>query len=392
MSGFSMADELRKQLGGVSESDTMLEVPVESIVSNPKNFYPRPEGSAMTALMESIEANGLLEPPTVVPAGNGTYRLISGHSRMAAIRQLRNLDHARVTMTHRWDRVLCRVLEPMSEEAELTAVIEANRQRVKSPALLADEAARLEAAYVKRQQAGEQLPGGIRAAVAKALQINATKVSNLKAIKAGIKVPGIIRRWEQDELPEAAALVIARMDIDRQYRLLDWIIDNDKSWSIRDVQLFDNIWTLCRHDCPDTAGLCPNAERMVRDKLRGGEFKCVGCCDRCRDRDACSTCCDFVRAKRPAAPEPEPAEPAPVAAPKEPPEGQLMICGWMPGGTTPAEPGEFAVLLDLGGEEPHRKFMRWTGTDWTFMNGTRTAIGPTWWLRLPPVPEEGVTP
>lgn len=367
-----------------SDVEGMREIPVENIADNPKNFYPAPDTKARRALMESIEANGLLEPPTVVPAGDGTYRLISGHSRMAAIRRLRNQDQSRATVTHRWDRVLCRVLEPMSEEAELAAVIEANRQRVKSPALLADEAARLEAAYIKRQEAGEQLPGGIRAAVAQALRINATKVSNLKAIRAGLKVPGIIARWERDELPEAAALVIARMDVDQQYRLTDWIIDSGKSWNIRDVQVFKNLWPLCRHDCPETAGLCPNAERMVRDKLRGGEFHCAGCCDRCRDRETCKTVCDYCKPSNPAT---EPEAPSPL--PMEQPEGQLVICGWMPGGTTPAEPGEFAVLLDLGGEEPHRKFMRWTGADWTFMNGTRTAIGPTWWLRLPPVPEKG---
>lgn len=390
MSGFSMADELRKQLGGVSDSDTMLEIPVGSIVSNPKNFYPRPDGAAMTALMESIEANGLLEPPTVVPVGDGTYRLISGHSRMSAIRRLRDQDQSRAAVTHRWDRVLCRVLEPMSEDAELAAVIEANRQRVKSPALLADEAARLEAAYVKRQEAGEQLPGGIRAAVAKTLQINATKVSNLKAIKAGLKVPGIVRRWEENELPEAAALVIARMDIDRQYRLVDWITNNGKSWTINDVRLFDRIWTLCRHDCPETAGLCPHAERMVRDKLRGEEFKCAGCCDWCLYQDTCSTCCDFIRAKRPTAPEPEPEKPTPAKQP----EGQLVICGWMPGGTNPGiESGLCVGLMRLSPEHPPTpKVLWWDGAlgIWKFnARGERVRLEPEGWLRLPPLPEEG---
>lgn len=377
------ADTLR----AASESDAMMEIPVESIVDNPRNFYPRPDAEARTALMESIEANGLLEPPTVVPAEGGKYRLISGHSRMGAIRQLRTRDHVNVKTAHRWDTVLCRVLEPMSEDAELAAVIEANRQRVKSPALLADEAARLEAAYIKRQEAGEQLPGGIRAAVARALQVNQTKVSNLKSIKAGLKVPGIIARWEADELPEAAALLIAKMDINTQYRLLDWIIDNHKSWSINDVRLFGNIWALCEHLCPNTAGLCPNAERIIRDKLKGGAFRCGGCCAHCLSQKTCSTCCDYVRAHRPTAPEPEPEAPAPL--PTEPPECQTVLSLWMPDGTTPAEPGEFAVLVDLDAGRLHRKFMKWNGSCWTFMNETKVEIAPTWWLRLPPVPEKG---
>ena len=73
---------------GVPESGTTLEIAVDDIVDNPRNFYPRPDNAALAELMESIRANGLLEPPTVVAAGEGKYRLISGHSRLAAIRSM----------------------------------------------------------------------------------------------------------------------------------------------------------------------------------------------------------------------------------------------------------------------------------------------------------------
>lgn len=365
-----------------SDSDTMLELPVDQIRDNPRNFYPRPDTPALTALRESIEANGLLEPPTVVPTGEGTYRLISGHSRMAAIRQLRNEDHCRVHMTSRWDTVLCRVLDPMDPATELTAVIEANRQRVKTPALLATEAEQLAEAYTRRQEAGEKLPDTVRSMVAEALQINRTKVSNLKTIREGLKVPGIRERWERDELPEAAALIIAKMDINTQYRLLDWVIGNGKSWSISDVKLFDSIWSCCEHRCPETAGLCPHAEAIIHDKLRGGAFNCGGCCKKCLSAGTCRTVCDFCR---PAAPEPETAPQLPT----EPPEGQLVIAGWMPGGTTPAEPGTFAALIDMGNGALHHKFFCWDGAAWTFLGGVKATVTPVWWLRLPPVPEKG---
>lgn len=39
-------------------------------------------------------------------------------------------------------------------------------------------------------------------------------------------------------MPEAAALEIARMDDNTQYRLLDWMIDNGKPWAIKNVQEF----------------------------------------------------------------------------------------------------------------------------------------------------------
>ena len=42
----------------------------------------------MTELMDSIQANGLLEPLTVLADG-GRYRLVSGHNRLTALRRLR---------------------------------------------------------------------------------------------------------------------------------------------------------------------------------------------------------------------------------------------------------------------------------------------------------------
>lgn len=221
---------------GVPELDTTREIAVTDIFDNPLNFYPKPDKGKLGELMDSIRANGMLEPPTVVPAGNGKYRLISGHSRMEAVRALSiYLDRQ---IADRFQTVMCRVLPSMTPEQEECAVIEANRQRVKSPALLAEEAERLTKIYIKRREAGEELPGRIRDRVAEAMQVNKTKLANLSAIKRGLKVPGIVRKWEAGDIPEAAALEIARMDDETQYRLLDWVIDNRRSYTIKDVQEF----------------------------------------------------------------------------------------------------------------------------------------------------------
>ena len=218
------------------DSGMTREIPVGDILDNPRNFYPRPDNQTLGALMESIQANGLLEPPTVVPDADGKYRLISGHSRMAALRLLSaNRDEA---VAKQFSTVLCRVLPAMTEEQEVCAVIEANRQRVKSNALLAQEAEMLKETYLRRKKAGEKLPLGLREWVAREAGISPTKVGNLQVIKKGLKAPGIIARWESGELPEAAALEIARMDDETQYRLLDWVIDNHRSYTIKDVQEF----------------------------------------------------------------------------------------------------------------------------------------------------------
>ena len=72
------------------------------------------------------------------------------------------------------------------------------------------------------------------------------------------------------------------------------------------------------------------------------------------------------------------------------PEGQLTISGWMPGSCTPAEPGEFAVLVDVGNVRYFKTFMCWDGASWLMLPSRQAAaIPPSWWLRLPPDPEKG---
>ena len=66
------------------------------------------------------------------------------------------------------------------------------------------------------------------------------------------------------------------------------------------------------------------------------------------------------------------------------PEGQMMICGWMPGSVPPAEPGDFAVIIDMDGTV--RKFFRWDGERWyLLLSGVTipTEDVPRYYLRLP---------
>ena len=72
----------------------------------------------------------------------------------------------------------------------------------------------------------------------------------------------------------------------------------------------------------------------------------------------------------------------------DPPEGQLTIAGWMPGGIDPAEPGDFAVLVDFGAGYFVHEFYSWNGTEWIFSGGEAEDL-PSWWLRLPPEPDRG---
>ena len=74
--------------------------------------------------------------------------------------------------------------------------------------------------------------------------------------------------------------------------------------------------------------------------------------------------------------------------PTPPPEGQMVICGWMPGGTTPAEPGEFAAYVDLGDGKLLKRFFDWDGQHWMMPGGIEAQAPVVWWMRLPPVPDK----
>ncbi len=278
------------QLAKVSDSDTPVRlIPLAQIHPNPRNFYPRVEN--LEDLEESIQANGLLKPLTVVPDESGGYRLISGHNRFAALRRIHGAKYE--------DGVPCLVLPAMDEHVELAAIIEANRQRVKTQALLAEEAEKLTQAYMARKRAGENLPGRIRDRVAEAMQISKTKLANLNAIRNGIKVPGIMAKWERDEIPEAAALEIARLPVEAQYRLLDWVIDGHHSYSMRDVKKFAVMWGGCRKECPETGGFCPHAQDIYDQDFHGGVWHGAGCCQQCNKKDTCPAACSFARPHEP---------------------------------------------------------------------------------------------
>lgn len=71
------------------------------------------------------------------------------------------------------------------------------------------------------------------------------------------------------------------------------------------------------------------------------------------------------------------------AAPQ--PTGQLVFSGWMPGGTTPADPCDVVAVFDVGGPEPAKMLVYWTGREFTFKkNGAKIDMTPVKWMALPP--------
>ena len=275
-----------------------------------ENFYSM-EG--IEALAQNIELVGLQQPLRVRPDPDdeGGYIVVSGHRRLTAIRTICKADEP-----ERWRTVPCIVergeLSPAMRELRL---IYANSDtRRMSNADLSAQAERVEKLLYQLQEEGMEFPGRMRDHVAEVCQISKSKLARLKVIREGLsKSEQIAKAWEKGELPEAAALEIARMDDETQYRLLDWVIDHHRTWTINNVREFSTCWNFCKHECPDTNGFCPNAAPMYAARYRYGEWRCGGCCRECLNRDTCSTACRFVVAERPPK-EPEPSVPRNPAA------------------------------------------------------------------------------
>ena len=285
-----VAAVLGAQIPAVSDSDTGVKlIPIGDITSNSKNFYPQYSAPELDDLMESIKVNGLLEPLTVVSSGP-LYRIISGHNRYFAI----SLLHTMEPKNPAYQRIACKVLPAMDEDKEACAIIEANRQRIKTPYVLQQEVERLTASYIKRKEAGEDLPGKIRDRVAKALQISATHAAQLQAIENNLKVPGFEDRYRKNEISESVAYEISKLDHDAQYRYLDYTIDKNISPSISSVRKFNSMYVFACEKCPHTGKMCGNAEAMYDHSYHNGEWHCAGCCEQCLNRNSCQAACKYI--------------------------------------------------------------------------------------------------
>lgn len=302
----SILGEQLRDVPNLGTEGELRELPVEDVHPNPGNFYPPIDANAMEDLQESIQANGVLEPLLVVRDGDG-YRLISGHNRLQAVRHL----HLYGPDAQRWATVPCRILPPMDKLREQTAIIEANRQRKKTPQVLQQEAEELTRLYTERKKAGEELPGRVRDRVAEALQISAARASRLAAIKTGLKIPGFQRMWRDGDINESVAYEISKLDLDQQYRLLDYHIDGGRPLNLSTLRRFGTIYQkLCKGACPATGGPCEIADQQYDAFFRGGEWTgCAGCCRGCNRRNTCATVCRHYKTDEtePEAPERNPA-------------------------------------------------------------------------------------
>ena len=231
---FSIADYVNP-LESKLDTDEIQHIGLERIRCNAGNFYAVEN---VDDLADSIRLSGLLQPLLVVPAEDGDYRLISGHRRFKAIRQLYEESNF-----SDWDKAPCIVLpDPQNADREQLMLIHANSTgRVLSGAEIQRQGREIREILVRMKEEGVEIPGRLRDVVAEQMQISSSRLARLDAIENKIAVPGIRKAWKEGDLGESVAYEISQLPSEKQYRFLDRVIDDGKAWSdvsIKDVKDF----------------------------------------------------------------------------------------------------------------------------------------------------------
>lgn len=299
----------------VSKSDTdrtVTMIDIDKLQANEKNFY-KVAMKDLDDLKSSIEISGILDPPSVCKADGDKYRIISGHRRCEAVRQLVKEGHTELRM------VPCFIRSPQSAEMEELELIWANAtSRVLSSPELAQQAARVEELLYQLKEQGVEFPGRMRDHVAQACKISRTKLANLHAIKVNLREP-LLDMWRKGTLNDAQALELSRLDAwlqDRLAGLFPRMSKDDLPASAVILRVGEQAqrgakWP-CLGVCPAGDGLtCPSArgDAFLRRDLSNSYDMCLGskCCWTCRNGrtaggyNACDSMCSRAKAARTAA-------------------------------------------------------------------------------------------
>lgn len=299
----------------VSKSDTdrtVTMIDIDKLQANEKNFY-KVSKKDLDDLKSSIEISGILDPPSVCKADGDKYRIISGHRRCEAVRQLVKEGHTELRM------VPCFIRSPQSAEMEELELIWANAtSRVLSSPELAQQAARVEELLYQLKEQGVEFPGRMRDHVAQACKISRTKLANLHAIQTNLREP-LLDMWRKGTLNDAQALELSRLDGGLQDRLAGLFprMSKDDLPASAAVQKIGECakagakWLPCGV-CPAGDGLtCPSArgDAFLRHDLGNYYDMCQGskCCWTCRNGrtaggyNACDSMCSRAKAARTAA-------------------------------------------------------------------------------------------
>ncbi len=175
MSGFSINNYTEKQQK-IDSLDVfkVLDIAIEDIVPNEKNFYGTDD---IEALKESILASGLQQNLVVGTKKDGKYKLISGHRRFKSITEL--IKEGKLKLT----AVPCKIVDVTEGEELLTLVKTNSTARVLSVEEKIEQIKALEnAVKLLNADPSTRIKGRTREYIAKEMGISEGEISRYKTI------------------------------------------------------------------------------------------------------------------------------------------------------------------------------------------------------------------
>lgn len=283
MAKINLEELARKAMSeAVSELDThsVTDIAASKITPNEKNFY---EKSDLESLAASIELTGLLHPIIVKPADGG-YVIIDGERRFRAMTDVLGME-----------AVPAIIRRPVNDVLEELMLIEANRQQRKMSASdLSKQAERYTELLSQLRDSGVEIPGRLRDAVAEAMQLSASKLARLHAIRTNL-ISSILADFDDNQLPESVAYAYSQLPAEEQNMIYASITDaniNATGYTVRD--LAEKAQKFCSAECPlSDAGTCSHVLPRVRHCAKVNSWaRCnYRCCRDCFDRFSCKSAC-----------------------------------------------------------------------------------------------------
>lgn len=209
---FRLGDYIKAEPGEVSNLDTekIEYLDLDLIDPDPENFYSL---AGIDDLAENIELVGLLDPLRVRPAG-GRYIVVSGHRRRAALMLLRDGGN------EKYKTVPCIVQRgDASDKLQRLRLIFANSHtRVLSGEELARQSDEVLKILTELKAQGVELPGRMRDHVAEALNVSASKLARVQAIRRNL-IPELLDEYDAGRVNESVAYRISQEAGETQEKL-----------------------------------------------------------------------------------------------------------------------------------------------------------------------------
>ena len=217
---------LMENMGLVQKQREIKQIDVNLLVEHPDNFY---DVSDVTELKQAIVmAGGVRQNLIVEPIDNGKYRIVSGHRRCKAVKELLD-EHAGVPST-----VPCEI-ETDPNVAQLLLITTNSSTRKLTAWERIEQYTQLESLY-RYFKAQNKLPGRKREALAKLLQEGPTNVARLKVISDN-KNPALVEMLKQDRIGISAAYELCKLPPDAEEGFCELVKDKDKV-SLSDVKAY----------------------------------------------------------------------------------------------------------------------------------------------------------